>query len=182
MLNFSVEAVPTSQDLENAGSVQYLAWLTSGSEQTTFDVLLMTQDQYGEYLAGRPFQYIGDASSLDAGPVPASAFHLFMEAGNFTLLIDNSDRAGAPSAPGELILRYNVISENLGIQHESRWDLFIALMVIVTIMGAAFLLILRMAMSQRLKRKIEEMELKCSACGKQMPPYGGYCPHCGMKR
>jgi len=182
IMNFTVDAAPSMYTYNDAGSIRYLAYLKTGSEQTSFDVLLMTQDQFGEYLAGRPFQYVSDPSSLNAGSEPASVYHLFLEGGDFTLLIDNSDRGGTPSFPGDLTVHYQVVTQNLEVQQEPRWDLFIGLMAFVGMVGMVFLIVLRISNRNRLQRATESSDRKCAGCGEVMPSYGRYCPYCGKER
>jgi len=182
IMNFTVDAAPSMYTYNDAGSIRYLAYLKTGSEQTSFDVLLMTQDQFGEYLAGRPFQYVSDSSSLNAGSEPASVYHLFLEGGDFTLLIDNSDRGGTPSFPGDLTVHYQVVTQNLEVQQEPRWDLFIGLMAFVGMVGMVFLIVLRISNRNRLQRATESSDRKCAGCGEVMPSYGRYCPYCGKER
>jgi hypothetical protein len=122
------------------------------------------------------------ASSMDASAVPAMTYVFFQTPGDYVLLVDNSARAGVPSAPAELVIEFQVVLDNVNVQKESRWDLFIGLMVIIAIIGASFLIILRIAMRQRYQRAVEDMERKCSHCGKMMADFGDYCPNCGSKR
>lgn len=179
LMNFTVErAYPE----DSPGSVQYLISLDGASAQDRFDVLLLTQAQYLNYASGLPFDHVPGLSTINAGDYPAIAFDLVNGTGDYTLLVDNSDRAGTPSAAAELVVKYQVTAQNVEVQKESRWDLFIALMIVIVIVGAAFLIVLSMYMRHRYQRVVEDLERKCSNCGKMMVPSGDYCPYCGEKR
>lgn len=177
--NFTVDNVYPEDD---AGSVRYLVQLAGDSSQDRFDVLLLRDEEYLNYSSGLPFQTEDYASSMDASAVPAMAYVFFQAPGDYVLLVDNSARAGVPSAAAELVIDYQVVLDNVDVQKESRWDLFIALMAIVAIIGVAFLIILRIAMRQRYKRAVQDLERKCSHCGKLLADFGEYCPNCGNKR
>ncbi len=182
LMNFTVTAVPSMHYYDEASSIRYLVHMLEGSEQESYDVLLMSLVDYEHYLGGGTFQWVPEASVLQAGTVPAYAYFIFLEEGDYVLLVDNSDRGSAPSAAGEMKVRYEVVAENLEVHSEPRWDLFIALMVLIIIFGAAFLLILRVATHRMLERADEELDLKCAGCGERVPAYARFCPYCGRQR
>jgi len=182
LVNFSVPSAPVDGDFGEAGSLRYLVFLDQGSEQNSFEVLLMTWDSYLSYREGEPFQALEGASFLNAGDAPAYGYEIFVGTGDYVLLVDNSDAGTTPSSPGELNVRYELDTDNLSVHQESRWDLFIALMAIIVLIGVSFLIMLRILTRHRLARAEEDLLKRCPECGGKMPDYGSYCPNCGRER
>ncbi|MCG7844918.1 MAG: zinc ribbon domain-containing protein [Methanomassiliicoccales archaeon] len=179
LMNLTVRQVYPADD---AGSIRYFITLDDSSAQDRFDVLLLTEEEYQNYASGLPFDYVVGASSIAAGAAPAMVYDLFDAVGNYVLILDNSNLAGIPSTSAELTVHYEVFLDNVDVQKESQWGLFIALMVIIILIGAVFLLALRVTMRHRLEKASEELDRKCPHCGRMMAPFGEYCPHCGGKR
>jgi hypothetical protein len=181
LMNLTVSPIPMNGDMGELGSLRYLIHLLSDSGQDRYDVLLMPRAHYTNYLSGQPFETVESASCLGAGEWPAYSYHLFTEEGDFTLLIDNSERAG-PYTPAELKVRYEVVTTNLQVEADSQWEAFLALMLIVSLLGVSFLLILRIGLRHRLERTREQQGRRCPHCGKELPSFGSYCPYCGERR
>jgi hypothetical protein len=182
LVNFSVPSTPVDGDFGEAGSLRYLVFLDDGSEQNSFDVLLMTWDSYLSYREGEPFQAVAGASFLNAGDAPPHGYEIFLDRGDYVLLVDNSDAGTAPSSPAELKVRYDLDTDKLSVHRESRWDLFIGMMVIIVLIGVSFLIMLRILTRHRLARAEEDLLKRCPECGGKMPDYGSYCPNCGRER
>ena len=143
LLNFTVDEDHFNDPAE-AGNVRYLVYLDESSLQDTFDVFVMTLDSYHEYISGGMFQLVIGWGSDNAGVVPAYNFVLLFDAGQYVLVIDNTDVGSDPGSPAELTVHYEYEANNVEVQKESRWDLFIALMVMVALIGVAFLLLVNM--------------------------------------
>ncbi len=60
------------------------------------------------------------------------------------LLIDNSEVGDTIYTPAELKVHYEYDAQNVEVPKETRWDLFIALMVLIVLLGVTFLLLLNM--------------------------------------
>ena len=181
LLNFTV-AENNWDDPSNAGNVRYLVYLDESSPQDTFDVFVMTADTYQEYISGGTYQLVAGWNSDHAGAVPAYNLVYLFDEGDYVLLIDNSDAGIGPYTPAELKVHYEYDAQNVEVQRESRWDLFLALMVLIALLGAVFLLLLNMWVKHRLNRVDEERKKRCSNCGKVSISDGEYCPYCGKER
>ena len=181
LMNFTVEDAPSSGDMSEAGSVRYLVYLDDGSEQTSYDVLLMNVTEYLKYLAGGNFTYLVGPSSLSAGETPAFGYQVFTEEGSYVLLVDNSDKGGVPNASAELRVNFSLLADNADVQRTTQWLPFILLMVFVALVGVLFLVALNIVLNARLKRKMEEVTPRCPNCNGVLPDYGKYCPHCGKE-
>ncbi len=181
LLNFSVTA-DHFDDPENAGSVRWLVYLDDVSAQDSFDVFVMTADDYQEYISGGIFQLVIGWGAKNVGPVPSyNLVYLFGE-GDYVLLIDNSDVGDTIYTPAELKVHYEYEAQNVEVPKETRWDLFIALMVLIALLGAAFLLLLNMWVKHRMNRVDDERRKRCSNCGKVSISDGVFCPYCGNLR
>ena len=181
LLNFSVTA-DHFDDPENAGSVRWLVYLDDVSAQDSFDVFVMTADDYQEYISGGIFQLVIGWGAKNVGPVPSyNLVYLFGE-GDYVLLIDNSDVGDTIYTPAELKVHYEYEAQNVEVPKETRWDLFIALMVLIALLGAAFLLLLNMWVKHRMERVDEERRKRCSNCAKVSISDGVFCPYCGKER
>ncbi len=181
LLNFTVTA-DHLDDPANAGNVRYMAYLDESSTQDSFDVMVMSADTYHEYISGGMFQLVIGWGSKNVGPIPAFNLVYLFEAGDYVLLIDNSDVGDTIYTPAELKVHYEYDAQNVKVPHETRWDLFIALMVLIALLGAVFLLLLNMWVKHRLNRVDEERKKRCSNCGKVSISDGDYCQYCGKER
>lgn len=181
LLNFTVTA-DHWDDPAKAGNVDYLVYLDENSQQDSFDVFVMTADTYQEYISGGVYQLVIGWGSDYAGVEPAYNLVYLFEKGDYVLLIDNSDVGIGPYTPAELKVHYQYDAENVEVQKESRWDLFIALMVLIALLGAVFLLLLNMWVKHRMTRVDEERKKRCSNCGKVSISDGDYCQYCGKER
>lgn len=179
LVNFTVDQVFPADD---AGSMRYLITLEQASEQDRFDVLLLTADEYQNYASGLPFEYEVNASFIDAGAAPATVYLYFDSIGDYVLLLDNSDRAGASTMQAELMVDYEIFLDNVEVQKKPQWDLFILLMVIVVLISVTFLLLLRISLRAKLERAGVDLGEKCSHCGESMTAPEESCPKCGKKR
>jgi hypothetical protein len=179
LVNFTVDQIFPADD---AGSMRYLITLDDSSAQDRYDVLLLKADEYQKYASGLPFDYELNASFIDAGAIPATNYVYFDSTGDYVLLLDNSDRTGVPSVGAELVINYEVFLDNVEVQKKPQWDLFILLMVIVVLIGVAFLLLLRTSMRSKLERAGVYVENKCAHCGGNMNSSEELCPHCGQRR
>lgn len=181
LLNFTV-AADHLDDPANAGNVRFMAYLDEDSAQNSFDVVVMTADTYQEYISGGIYQLVEGWGSKNVGQVPAfNLVYLFGE-GDYVLLIDNTDAGSSPYVPAELTVHYEFDAQNVEVPKETRWDLFIALMVLIALLGAAFLLLLNMWIKHRMNRVDAEREKRCSNCGKVSIQDGVFCPYCGKER
>ncbi|MHC1710255.1 MAG: hypothetical protein AB9819_07605 [Methanomassiliicoccales archaeon] len=183
LLNFTVLG-DHFDDPANAGNVRYMAYLDESSAQDSFDVFVMTADDYQEYISGGMFQLVIGWGSKNVGPVPAYNLVYLFAAGEYVLLIDNSVVGDNSTiyAPAELKVHYEYDAQNVEVPRETRWDLFIALMVLIALLGAVFLLLLNMWVKHRLNRVDEERKKRCSNCGKVSISDGDYCQYCGKER
>jgi len=181
LLNFTVTD-DHLDDPSNAGNVRYLVYLDDSSAQDSFDVYVMTADTYQEYISGGTYQLVIGWGSDHAGAVPAYNLVYLFDEGDYVLLIDNSEVGIGPYAPAELKVHYEYSAENVDVHKEPRWDLFIALMVLIALLGVVFLLLLNMWVKHRLNRVDEERKKRCSNCGKVSISDGVYCPYCGKER
>lgn len=182
LLNFTV-AEDHFIDPAEAGNVRYLVYLDESSLQDSFDVFIMSLDSYHEYISGGVFQLVIGWGSDNAGVVPAYNFVLLFGAGQYVLVIDNTDVGSDPGSPAELTVHYEYEANNVEVQKESRWDLFIALMVMVALIGVAFLLLVNMYVKKKLdKAEKEQKKNTCPHCGKVTESGGRFCPHCGKER
>jgi hypothetical protein len=182
LLNFTVAETQFSDPAE-AGNVRYLVYLDQGSQQDMFDVFVMTAESYQEYISGGIFQLVIGWGSEYAGVLPAYNLVYLFEAGDYVLLIDNTDVGGVPTSPAELTVHYEIEANHVEVQKESRWDLFIALMVLVALIGVAFLLLVNMYVKNKLaKAEKEQKRLTCPHCGRVTESEGQFCPHCGKER
>jgi hypothetical protein len=159
-----------------------MAYLDDSSAQDSFDVMVMTADSYQKYISGGIFQLVIGWGSKNVGPVPAFNLVYLFEAGDYVLLIDNSDVGDTIYTPAELKVHYEYEAQNVVVPKESRWDLFIGLMVLVALLGAVFLLLLNLWVKHRLNRVDAEREKRCSNCGKVSISDGEYCQYCGKER
>jgi len=182
LLNFTVDSVPAGNDVREAGSLCYIVFLEPGYATSTFDVMVLEWDEYVSYLKGDPFNTVEEASSMEVGPGPAFGYYLFLSEGDYVLLVDNTDAGSVPSSTVVLNIGYELTAENLEVHKESRWDLFIALMALVSLIGLAFLLLIRLYGKIRLAKVDDALKERCPGCGGTLPDYGSYCPHCGRKR
>lgn len=181
LLNFTV-AADHFDDPENAGNVRWLVYLDDASAQDSFDVFVMTADDYQAYISGGIFQLVIGWGAKSIGPDPSyNLVYLFAE-GDYVLLIDNSDVGDIAYTPAELKVHYEFDAQNVEVPKEARWDLFIALMVLIALLGAAFLLLLNMWVKHRMSRVDEERKKRCSSCGKVSIQDGVFCPYCGKER
>lgn len=181
LLNFTVTG-DHLDDPANAGNVHWLVYLDDGSPQDSFDVFVMTAGDYQEYISGGTFQLVIGWGAKNVGPVPSyNLVYLFYE-GDYVLLIDNSEVGDIIYAPAELKVYYEYEAQNVEVPKETRWDLFIALMVLIALLGAAFLLLLNMWVKHRMDRVDEERKKRCSNCGKVSISDGEYCQYCGKVR
>ena len=181
LLNFPVTG-DRWEDPSNAGNVRYLVYLDEGSLQEHFDVYVMTASTYQQYISGGPLQLAAGWGSDYAGEVPAfNLVYLFYE-DDYVLLIDNTDVGFGPYAPAELKVHYEYEAQNVDVYHETRWDVFIALMVLVALLGLVFLLLLNIWAKHRLARADAERGERCSNCGKVSVTEGEFCPYCGKER
>lgn len=181
LLNFTVPA-DHLDDPKNAGSVRFMAYLDESSAQDSFDVLVMSADTYMAYISGGAYQLVIGWGSKNMGPVPAYNLVYLFEAGDYVLLIDNSEVDDLFYTPAELKVHYEYEARNVDVPKETRWDLFIALMVLVALLGAAFLLLLNLWVKHRMNRVDEERKKRCSNCGKVSISDGLFCPYCGKER
>jgi len=182
LLNFTVEEDHFNDPAE-AGSVRYLVYLDESSLQDTFDVFIMDLDSYQAYISGGIFQLVIGWGSDNAGVVPAFNYVLLFGAGQYVLVIDNTDVGSDPGSPAELTVHYEFEANNVEVQKESRWDLFIALMVLVALIGVAFLLLVNMYVKNKLDKVDKELKRnRCPHCGKVAESGGRFCPHCGKER
>ena len=181
LLNFTV-ADNHWDDPANAGNVRYLAYLDESSAQDNFDVFVMTADTYQEYISGGTYQLVIGWGSDYAGAVPAYNLVYLFDEGDYVLLIDNTDVGIGPYSPAELKVHYEYDAQNVQVPHETRWDLFVALMVLIALLGAVFLLLLNMWVKHRLNRVDEERKKRCSNCGKVSISDGEFCQYCGKVR
>ena len=181
LLNFTVTENHWD-DPANAGNVRWLVYLDDASAQDSFDVFVMTADTYQEYISGGTYQLVIGWGSDYAGAVPAYNLVYLFEEGDYVLLIDNTDVGMGPYAPAELKVHYEYDAQNVEVPKETRWDLFIALMVLIALIGAVFLLLLNMWVKHRLNRVDEERRKRCSNCGKVSISDGEFCPYCGKER
>lgn len=181
LLNFTV-ADNHWDDPANAGNVRYLAYLDESSAQDNFDVFVMTADTYQEYISGGTYQLVIGWGSDYAGAVPAYNLVYLFDEGDYVLLIDNTDAGIGPYSPTELKVHYEYDAQNVQVPHETRWDLFVALMVLIALLGAVFLLLLNMWVKHRLNRVDEERKKRCSNCGRVSISDGEFCQYCGKKR
>ncbi len=181
LLNFTV-ADNHWDDPANAGNVRYLAYLDESSAQDNFDVFVMTADTYQEYISGGTYQLVIGWGSDYAGAVPAYNLVYLFDEGDYVLLIDNTDVGIGPYSPAELKVHYEYDARNVQVPHETRWDLFVALMVLIALLGAVFLLLLNMWVKHRLNRVDEERKKRCSNCGRVSISDGEFCQYCGKKR
>ncbi|HNU35016.1 MAG TPA: hypothetical protein PKJ15_00315 [Methanomassiliicoccales archaeon] len=181
LLNFTVTA-DHFDDPANAGNVRWLVYLDQGSMQDSFDVFVMTADDYQAYVSGGVFQLVIGWGAKNVGPVPSyNLVYLFGE-GDYVLLIDNTDVGDITYTPAELKVHYEYDAQNVEVTKETRWDLFIALMVLIALLGAVFLLLLNMWVKHRMDRVDEERRKRCSNCGRVSIHDGEYCPYCGKVR
>ncbi len=181
LLNFTVTA-DHFDDPANAGNVRWLVYLDDVSAQDSFDVFVMTADDYQQYISGGIYQLVIGWGGKNVGPDPSyNLVYLFAE-GDYVLLIDNSDVGDIIYIPAELKVHYQYDAQNVEVPKETRWDLFIALMVLITLLGAAFLLLLNMWAKHRMDRVDEERKKRCANCGKVSIQDGIYCPYCGKER
>jgi len=181
LLNFTVTEDHWN-DPGKAGNVRWLVYLDDASLQDSFDVFVMTADTYQEYISNGTYQLVIDWVSDNAGVVPAYNLVYLFEKGDYVLLIDNTDAGGLFYTPAELKVHYQYDAQNVDVPKETRWDLFIALMVLVALLGVAFLLLLNMWVKHRMLRVDEERRKRCSNCGKVSISDGEYCQYCGNKR
>ena len=181
LLNFTVSA-DHLDDPVKAGKVRFMVYLDEASAQDSFDILVMTADDYYEYISGGVFQLVIDWGAKNVGPVPAYKLVYLFGAGDYVLLIDNSNVGDTFYTPAELRVHYEYEAQNVEVPHESRWDLFIALMVLIALLGAVFLLLLNFWVKHRLNRVDAEREKRCSNCGKLSISDGEYCQYCGKER
>ncbi|MCX6651256.1 MAG: hypothetical protein NT131_06345 [Methanomassiliicoccales archaeon] len=181
LLNFTVSEVSLN-DSSEAGNVRYLVYLDQDSLQDSFDVFIMDLGSYQEYISGGVFQLVIGWCSNNAGVIPAYNYVLLFSAGQYVLVIDNTDVGSAPSSPAELTVHYEVTADNVEMQQESRWDLFIALMVLIGLIGVAFLLLVNFYTKIKLEKVLTERKKKCLHCGETSESDGKYCPHCGKER
>jgi hypothetical protein len=182
LLNFTVTETQFSDPAE-AGNVRYLVYLDQGSQQDMFDVFVMTAESYQEYISGGIFQLVIGWGSEYAGTLPAYNLVYLFEAGDYVLLIDNTDVGGVPTSPAELTVHFEFEANHVEVQKESRWDLFIALMVMVALIGVAFLLLVNMYVKNKLaKAEKEQKMMRCPHCGEVAESEGRFCPHCGKER
>ncbi len=117
LVNFSVPSTPVDGDFGEAGSLRYLVFLDDGSEQNSFDVLLMTWDSYLSYRRGSRSRPWRAPPFLDAGGTPRlrpSSWERGLRA-----LVDNSDAGTTPSSPAELKVRYDLDTDKLSV-HRNR--------------------------------------------------------------
>lgn len=183
LLNFTVTE-DHLEDWENAGNVRWLVYLDDASAQDSFDVLVMTADDYQDYISGGIFQLVIDWGAKNVGPTPSYNLVYLLGEGDYVLLIDNSVVGDNSTiyTPAELKVHYEYDAQNVEVPHESRWDLFIALMVLIALLGAVFLLLLNMWVKHRMNRVDEERKKRCSNCGKVSISDGEYCQYCGKER
>ena len=181
LLNFTV-ADNHWDDPANAGNVRYLAYLDESSAQDNFDVFVMTADTYQEYISGGTYQLVIGWGSDYAGAVPAYNLVYLFDEGDYVLLIDNTDVGIGPYSPAELNVHYEYDARNVQVPHETRWDLFVALMVLIALLGAVFLLLLNMWVKHRLNRVDEGRKKRCSNCGRVSISDGEFCQYCGKVR
>lgn len=181
LLNFTV-AEDHLDDPANAGNVRWLVYLDDESAQGSFDVFIMTVDTYQEYISGGVYQLVIGWGAKNVGPEPSyNLVYLFGE-GDYVLLIDNSEVGDTIYTPAELKVHYEYEAQNVEVQKESRWDLFIALMVLVALLGLVFLLLLNLWVKHRMDRVDQERKKRCSNCGKVSISDGEHCPYCGKER
>lgn len=181
LLNFTVEA-DHFDDPANAGNVRWLVYLDESSTQDSFDVFVMTADDYQAYISGGVYQLVIGWGDKNVGPEPSyNLVYLFAE-GDYVLLIDNSEVGDTIYTPAELKVHYEYDAQNVEVPKETRWDLFIALMVLIALLGVTFLLLLNMWVKHRMERVDEERRKRCSNCGKVSVQDGEYCPYCGKVR
>jgi hypothetical protein len=181
LLNFTV-AEDHFDDPAKAGNVRWLAYLDESSGQDSFDVFVMTADDYQAYISGGIFQLVIGWGAKNIGPDPSYNLVYLLAAGDYVLLIDNSEVGDTIYTPAELKVHYEYDAQNVEVPKETRWDLFIALMVLIALLGAAFLLLLNMWVKHRMERVDEERKKRCSNCGKVSVQDGEYCPYCGKVR
>lgn len=181
LLNFTVPE-DHFDDPAKAGNVRWLAYLDEGSLQDAFDVFVMTADDYQAYISGGIFQLVIGWGARNVGPDPSHNLVYLFSAGDYVLLIDNSEVGDTIYAPAELKVHYQFEAQNVDVPKETRWDLFIGLMVLIALIGAAFLLLLNMWVKHRMDRVDEERRKRCSNCGKVSISDGVFCPYCGKER
>lgn len=181
LLNFTV-AGDHRQDPYNAGNVRYLVFLEEGSPQDRFDVYVMTLGSYMAYVAGGDHRPEVGWGCESAGEMPAYALVYLFEPGDYVLLIDNTELGEGPYSPAELRVRYEYEARNVDVPREARWDLFMALMLLVALLGAAFLLLLDLWVKHRMQRVDSERRRRCANCGRVSVSDGAYCPYCGRER
>ena len=180
LLNFTVTE-DHWDDPANAGNVRWLVYLDDASMQDSFEVIVMTADDYQKYISGGIFQLVVDWKSMNVGNATYELVYLW-DAGDYVLLIDNSEVGYNFYTPAELKVHYEYDAQNVDVPKETRWDLFIALMVLVALLGVAFLLLLNMWVKHRMLRVDEERKKRCSNCGKVSISDGEYCQYCGKER
>ncbi len=181
LLDFTVAGTDVD-DPAAAGNVRYLVYLDEGSEQDVFDVFVMPYESYQGYLAGEGFRSVSGWSSEGAGAAPAYNLVYLFEERRYVLLIDNSDVGGAPKAPAELKVRYQLEANNVEVEREPRWGAFLGLLALVALLGGAFLVGLSLYLKRRVGHVDAQRRKRCASCDKVSITDGRFCPYCGRER